>query len=204
MSSVPYLDGGPDFSIVSKAWWDAVDLIERSATDRIYACDLALELRIMGGSDITMAPQFGNKHGTLSIEPVATRIVHAEVWEDFKEELAKIWMSYTDYDGTRLNCRIHWGKESPRSIAVDEGIKEDPIEYWQKVYRERMKEFFDVLSGLTAGVKIQDLHALFSNVYLDELFEPQWTRFGIDVEQFLDDRPTPERAEDRPCCCLLQ
>ena len=32
-----------------------------------------LELRIMGGSDVLMASQYGNKHGTLAIEPVSTR-----------------------------------------------------------------------------------------------------------------------------------
>ena len=83
----------------------------------------------MGGSGITMAAQYGNKHGTLSIEPVSTRysnendpyslrnhsfvllsmifrMVHQEVWEDFKEELAKVWTSYTDFDGTPLNTRF--------------------------------------------------------------------------------------------------
>ena len=57
-----------------------------------------------------MAPQFGNKHGTLAIEPVSTRIVHKEIWEDFKVELAKIWMSYRDHDGTLLKSRVHWAK----------------------------------------------------------------------------------------------
>ena len=57
-----------------------------------------------------MAPQYGNKHGTLAIEPVSTRIVHKEVWEDFKVELAKIWMNYTDFDGTPLKSRVHWAK----------------------------------------------------------------------------------------------
>ena len=44
------------------------------------------------------------------IEPVSTRIVHKEVWEDFKVELAKIWMSYKDFDGTLLKSRVHWAK----------------------------------------------------------------------------------------------
>jgi hypothetical protein len=34
---------------------------------------ILLELRIMGGSEILMASQHGNKHGTLAIEPVSTR-----------------------------------------------------------------------------------------------------------------------------------
>ena len=57
-----------------------------------------------------MAPQYGNKHGTLAIEPVSTRIVHKEVWEDFKVSLAKVWMSYTDNDGSLLKSRVHWAK----------------------------------------------------------------------------------------------
>ena len=146
---------------------------------------MALEMRIIGGSDITMAPNFGNKHGTLAIEPVSTRMVHKGVWEDFKEELAKMWLSYTDYDGTPLNCRLHWGKENPRSISVD-GEIEDPNKYWQKVYRDQMEEFFDVLDGLTEGVTIQDLYSLFSNKYFDQLFSPQWERFGLNCCQSLN------------------
>ena len=41
-------DGSPDWSIVSRAWWDAVDLIERSEKRGVFACDMALELRVMG------------------------------------------------------------------------------------------------------------------------------------------------------------
>ena len=177
---IEHLDGGPDFSIVSKAWWDAIDLIERKKLDNIHVCDMCLELRIMGGSDVTMAPQFGNKHGTLSIEPVATRMVTKEVWEDFKDELAKLWMSYRDCDGTLLNSRIHWAKENPRIVDVN-GHKEDAMKYWHMVYKDRMKEFFDVLNGLTEGVTVSDLNKIFSNNYLDNMFEPQWERFGVNL-----------------------
>ena len=93
---------------------------QKSAEKDVFAVDMALELRIMGGSDVLMAPQYGNKHGTLSIEPVSTRIVHKEIWEDFKEELAKVWMSYKDFDGSLLLSRVHWAKESPRSVTIDE------------------------------------------------------------------------------------
>lgn len=47
-----YLDGDPDWNIVSRAWWDAVDLIEKSAADGVFAVDMALELRVMGGSEV--------------------------------------------------------------------------------------------------------------------------------------------------------
>ena len=35
-----------------------------------YGCDMALEMRIIGDSDSTLAPFRGNRHGTVSIEPV--------------------------------------------------------------------------------------------------------------------------------------
>ena len=174
---------------------------------------MTLELRIMGGSEVTMAPQFGNKHGTLSIEPVSTRMVHPEVWEDFKEELAKVWMSYKDYDGTPLNTRVHWAEESPRSIIVGRE-KNDPIKYWHKIYSDRMKEFFDTLNELTEGVTIEDLNSLFSNEYLDELFKPQWERFGINIdaassaENNLENGRINEKMETKRIyssnCCQLQ
>ena len=46
------LDGEADWNIVSRAWWDAVDLIEKSAEAGVFAVDMALELRIMGGSEV--------------------------------------------------------------------------------------------------------------------------------------------------------
>lgn len=177
---IPSLPNGEaDWNIVSRAWWDAVDLIERSAADGVFAVDMALELRVMGGSEMLMASQYGNKHGTLAIEPVSTRIVHKEVWEDFKVELAKIWMSYKDFDGTLLKSRVHWAKESPRKVIIENNIF-DTVEYWHKLYEDNMTRFFDILKE--NGVSIEDTFNMFSNHYLDALFKPQWERFGIDFD----------------------
>ena len=46
-----------------------------------------------------------------------------------------------------------------------------------------MQEFFDVLAGLSEGVTIQDLNSLFSNKHLDQVFRPQWERYGVDITQ---------------------
>ena len=211
--------GDPDWSIVSQAWWDAVDLIEKSEKDGVFAVDMALELRVMGGSNVLMAPQFGNKHGTLAIEPVSTRIVHKEVWEDFKEELAKVWMNYKDYDGTPLLSRVHWAKESPRSVTIDD-VKHDTIEYWQKIYGQNMIQFFSILDSLSEDVYIQDIFNLFSNKYLDKLFKPEWEKYGVNVEAFAaiekngkvkfnedtengDVVLADEAMENKSTCCVL-
>ena len=80
-----------------------------------------------------MAPQYGNKHGTLAIEPVSTRIVHKEVWENFKVSLAKISMSYTDHDGSLLNSRVHWAKVITLEQRMDScearGYQSNPVNY---------------------------------------------------------------------------
>jgi len=196
---VPSLPGGtePDWSIVSRAWWDAVDLIQKSEERGVFAVDMTLELRIMGGSEVVMAPQHGNKHGTLAIEPVSTRIVHRGVWEDFKQELAKTWMNYKDWDGTPLKSRVHWAKESPRSVHID-GEEIETLEYWQRLYQPNMAELFRQLAGLREGVSVADLQAVFSNHYLDQLFRPHWLQAGVELERREDSGLVVDRARGPP------
>ena len=56
----------PDLTVVRKAWWDVINLVY-AAEDGRSPLRLTLELRIMGGSKILMAPQYGNNLGkTLS------------------------------------------------------------------------------------------------------------------------------------------
>jgi len=53
----------PDFSIVQRAWWDVIKLVYADADkeDPSSPMRLTLELRIMGGSDMLMAPQKGTR-----------------------------------------------------------------------------------------------------------------------------------------------
>lgn len=100
----------PDLSIVQRAWWDVINLVYRKAKDGKYPMRLTMELRIMGGSDMHMAPQYGNDHGTASIEILTVLNAAPEDWEEFKQEVATIWMSY-EVEGIKLNARPHWAKE---------------------------------------------------------------------------------------------
>ena len=54
-----------------------------------------------------------------------------------------------------------------------------------------MQEFFDALENLTEGVSVNDINAIFSNRYLDEVFRPQWERFGVNLPAY-----TPENEEN--------
>ena len=49
-------EGDPDWDLVRQAWWDAIDIIQASAKKGNYGCDMTLEMRVMGNSDITLAP----------------------------------------------------------------------------------------------------------------------------------------------------
>jgi len=199
---VPSLPDGktPDWSILSRAWWDAVDLIEESAEEGLYACDLTLEGRVMAGSDVLMAPQFGNKHGTVSIEVLSTRIVPKKTWEDFKVKLAKVWMSYTDHDGTPLHGRVHWAKEMPSEVTF-QGESLPIVEYDHKVYAQNMENFFKTLSNLTESVSIGDISRLFSNHWLDLLFMPEWKRYGVQPPP--QPSPKKENGPKSKCCCIV-
>jgi len=98
----------PDFSIVRRAWWDVINIVYEDAASPMR---LAMELRIMGGSDILMAPQYGNQHGTASIEVLTIPdAVTDEEWQPFMQKVCDTWMGY-EVDGVRLNVRPHWAKE---------------------------------------------------------------------------------------------
>ena len=45
----------PDFTVVQKAWWDVINIVYDVA-EKDTPMRLTLELRIMGGSSLHMAP----------------------------------------------------------------------------------------------------------------------------------------------------
>ena len=83
----------PDWSICQRAWWDVI----RNVYERADApMRVALEMRIMGGSNITMAPQHGNRFGTCSIEILTNLRTPPVSGSAFMQDIANLWMSYKD------------------------------------------------------------------------------------------------------------
>ncbi|KAH0165705.1 hypothetical protein KCU67_g4611, partial [Aureobasidium melanogenum] len=75
----------PDWTTVRKAWWSVIDLVYRSANSPMR---LAMDMRITGDSEIIMAPQRGNNHGTVAIEIGSiTDTVTEEEWQTFCQGL---------------------------------------------------------------------------------------------------------------------
>lgn len=72
---------------------------------------MPLELRIMGGSDVVMAPQRGNSLGNCSIE-ILTLYNARDVWLLYAQQILDRWMALRDPGtGEALKVRPHWAKE---------------------------------------------------------------------------------------------
>jgi hypothetical protein len=154
----------PDWSVCQKAWWAAIaNVLERpDAPMRV-----ALEMRIMAGSKVTMAPQSGNL-ATCSIEVLSTPITPRAEWIAFMQEIADLWTDYSDAHGVALNVRPHWAKQ-----WQDIRFRGRPaVEHLREVaYADRIPEFRAALERIAAaGGSPPAAWRIFSNPLLEELF----------------------------------
>ena len=134
-----------DWSITQRAWWDAILMMEAEpSTVRI-----ALEMRIMGGSDALLAPQRGNDLGTACVDIVTTLNTPPDNWAAFCQRLTDKWVSYKDPStGERLRARPHWCKQwSFLTLPDDRGLPLKATEWFRKVgYRDEIPLFIDALT----------------------------------------------------------
>ena len=163
--------GNPDWSIVQRAWWAGQDVIHSYEDNGSYPIDYAMEMRLMSGSNIYMAPYYGNDHGTVSIEVVSSTLIPNDLWEDFKISIANAWTKLTDRDGNPLKIRPHWAKEFPASFG-----DRPTEEYLKLVYGDQMVLFMNTLKDIVLknGGSIEQTKERFSNYFLDKFFEKYW------------------------------
>ncbi|KAF2244994.1 hypothetical protein BU26DRAFT_434179 [Trematosphaeria pertusa] len=155
-----------DFSIVQRAWWDVIKLVYKDAEtggDPSSAMRLALEMRIMGGSDVLLAPQKGNDLGTVSIEVLTLPdAVTDDEWHGFAQKVVDLWMSYGG------NVRPHWAKEWEAFTFKGQEARK----YMKEVaYKEQIPEFRDALEaiGRQHGWTLEQLQKRYSNELWDKL-----------------------------------
>lgn len=156
----------PDFSIIQRAWWDVIKLVYEDAEtgdDPSSAMRVALEMRIMGGSDMLLAPQKGNDLGTLSIEVLTLPdAVADDEWQSFAQKVVDLWMSYGG------NVRPHWAKEWERFTFKGQ----DARKYMKEVaYKDQIPEFRETLGeiGQRHGWTLEQLKSRFSNELWDNM-----------------------------------
>lgn len=154
-------DGQPDWTVCQQAWWDAIDVIyshlEKTGT---LPVNLTLEMRIMGGSDVTMAAQRHNIH-TCSIEVLSTMVVPHKEWKMLSEQIIARWLKFK-------NVRTHWAKEWY-------GLQFNGVEglsFVKQTHSEATLEFKAQLSQIAheGGYTLEEMQKRFSNRLLDELF----------------------------------
>ncbi|HSX03888.1 MAG TPA: hypothetical protein VLG76_04075, partial [Rhabdochlamydiaceae bacterium] len=161
-------DGQPDWTICQKAWWDAIDVIYRNLEETgTVPVNLTLEMRIMGGSEITMAAQRDNSY-TCSIEVLSTMLVPHETWKTIAEKIITCWTSYTDAENKPLACRTHWAKEW-HGLQFN-GV--DAEAFVKQSYQKVIPQFKEQLSEIAAagGYTLNDIQNRFSNSLWDTIF----------------------------------
>jgi hypothetical protein len=155
----------PDLTLAQRAWWDAVSTVYKDENLKTCPMRMPLEMRILGDSDVVLAPQRYNKLGTCSIEVLTLRSA-APIWNAFAQEVLNKWMSYTDAGGKRLNTRPHWAKEW-YDFRVDGRPWEEKLKHETCV--DEIREFKKVLTaiGIEHGWTLADLKRMFSNDFFD-------------------------------------
>jgi len=155
----------PDWSLVQQAWWDAIAIVYEDETAPMR---IALEMRIMGDSDIIMAAQTNNSLGTASIEVLTTMAAVADgVWDPFVQKVMDKWMSYGD-SGQTLNIRPHWAKEWDL-LTVNNGSWRT---YMKEVaYKDAIPEFLNIVEdiGSAQNWTLEATQSRFSCQLLDDI-----------------------------------
>lgn len=175
---IPEKAGKPDFDVVRRAWWDVIRLVYDykredvgNPLDPSCPMRLTLELRIIGGSDILLAPQWGNQWGTAAIEVLSVPdTVDDGEWHGFLDRVADVWIGRGGTVGRSRGqpmVRPHWAKEW-------EGIKLGGLgarEYLKLAYSDQFGSFKRTLEGMgeAQGWSLRDLAERFSNELWDEL-----------------------------------
>merc|ERR1711915_1134827 len=157
----------PDWGVLQEVVYDMQSVLHEFQDNDIYPVDLALEMRMMAGSDMLMAAQYGNKW-SLAIEVASSPLVPENIWEDFKNALATKWKNYKDKDGNSLRVRPHWAKEFPHMVG-----DQDIFSYMRDMYADQIPAYVEGVKNLMAatnGNLTQTLQT-FSTKYLDIIFD---------------------------------
>ncbi|EGX54115.1 hypothetical protein AOL_s00004g148 [Orbilia oligospora ATCC 24927] len=159
-----------DYTNVQRAWWKAI--IEAYNNTEQSPMRMPLEMRMVGDSDIIMAPQRGNKLGTCAIEILTLKSAGEDgTWQPFAQKVLDIWMRdcSRDNDGNKLNVRPHWAKEWD-NFKVDGKPWREVLK--NESYKDQIVEFKSALTklGEIQGWTLSDIKERYSNELFDYLF----------------------------------
>lgn len=166
-------DGKLDWGIAQRAWWDAITIFYEYAAKNKFPQQMPLEMRIMGGSNMTMATQRGNP-ATCSIEVLTIQegLVDPVLWKQYLQDVADKWASYTDYQGKPLRVVPHIAKQWEGITIQRPGEPRfDAQSYFKKIFKSNIQEFNHHRASVAraGGYTIEEMN-MFSNSFLDFMF----------------------------------
>ena len=160
-----------DFLLVQRAWWDAI--LAAFAATKTCPQRMPLEMRIMAGSNVTLAPQRGHKLGTCAIEILTLHNV-ADIWPAYAQKVLDKWTNYKDSAGNLVPVRPHWAKEwygyTVRGRAWEELLRDRPRA--EGGFKDEIAEWRGLISRLAArdGWTSADARRRYGNEVLEWMF----------------------------------
>lgn len=127
----------PDLAIAQKAVWSVFEIVYNEYNMEYFPMRTALEMRVMGGSDLYMAPQWGNEI-TCAIEVLTMPSVNYERWLVFLQEVLDKW-SALKHEGHYLNIRPHWAKEF-KELFINRPL--DWLNDWSDEQKKQFEVFY--------------------------------------------------------------
>ena len=120
--NVPSIDGLPDYQLLQKIWWAAMDVVNRNKK----VVNMVLEMRLFKGSECPLTLQYKFDYVcTMEIARVTTDDIEPE-WNAVIEEIFSEFGKLTSAkDNKPVTIRAHWGKEWRDSPAVNKHMLED-------------------------------------------------------------------------------
>lgn len=161
----------PDYSIINEAWWAVIKQFYRryNSDTEDLPMRLALEMRMMAGSEVTMAPQHNAPFGICSIEVLTPNNVDQAEWQSFMQETVDEWNKMKGPDGSYLNSRTHWAKQWEglvvRGKPIMQHMKDESYVKQIPIFGAHLAKVAEV-----GGYKLEDAAALFGNETLFEIY----------------------------------
>ncbi|CCM02786.1 uncharacterized protein FIBRA_04895 [Fibroporia radiculosa] len=162
------INGQRDYETIQRAWWDGLSSVYSRSKEAPMR--LTFEMRLMGCSNVLLAPQRGNTQGTISIEMLTTLATPQDEWASFIQLVADKWTNYNvkDDSGKLLYPRPHWAKQwsglRVHGKPIEQYLKEDA---YGSAFAEFKASFQNILTK--RGLTVDETRARFGNTLLDGL-----------------------------------
>jgi hypothetical protein len=158
----------PDLTLARRCWWDIIQLVYQVSDDAIDPSSpmrLLLEMRVLGHSDLVLAPYHGNSLGTLSIEVLSVPdAVSDGEWGIFLQKVMDKWMVTADGANARPHLAKEWDGVKIRGLDARTFLKDH-------AFKDQIKLFKDIAGeiGAVQGWTLEEMKKRFSNQFFDKM-----------------------------------